>query len=82
MIVFIVLENHTIPPDAMILLNILKVQRNVKYWGEDAEKFIPERFEHENFKKIHSHAYLPFTSKLTKSIVQNKLTNFSIPRRA
>lgn len=60
----IVLENHIIPSGAIILLNILKVQRNPKYWGCNAAKFIPERFEPEEIEKVHPYAYLPFTSTL------------------
>jgi cytochrome P450 len=45
----------------MVLLNILKVQRNPKYWGSDAHDFIPERFEPEKIEKIHSYAFSPFT---------------------
>jgi cytochrome P450 len=54
---------HEIPPDVLVHVNIFSVHRNPKYWGDDAELFVPERFEAERFSKIHPYAYLPFTSE-------------------
>jgi cytochrome P450 len=49
------------------MLNVLNLHRNPEYWGEDAEKFVPERFETERFAKVHPHAYVPFASKFKAS---------------
>jgi cytochrome P450 len=58
-------ENHTIPKGTNILLNILKLQRNPKYWGNDAESFIPERFEPDRIKNVHPYAFIPFLSEFS-----------------
>ena len=55
------LESCTIPAGVMILLNMFDVQRNPKYWGDDAHVFNPDRFLPENFSKIHPYAYAPFS---------------------
>ncbi|KAL7050157.1 hypothetical protein ACKWTF_003967 [Chironomus riparius] len=57
------LNEHRIPKDAILIEFIYALHRNKDYWGEDALKFIPERFEPENMKDIHTHAYLPFAGK-------------------
>lgn len=38
----------------------IEIHNNKDSWGEDADKFIPERFSEENISKIHPYAYLPF----------------------
>jgi cytochrome P450 len=57
------LNNFIIPKDSNLFLSIFSLQRNKEYWGEDAEQFIPERFETERMKMIHPYAYLPFSGK-------------------
>jgi cytochrome P450 len=52
---------YTIPAGATIVVSAFNVQRNKKYWGEDANDFRPERFEPANFEKVHPYAYIPFT---------------------
>lgn len=47
----------------MVVLNVFKVHRNPKFWGDDAENFEPERFEPEKIKNVHPYAYLPFAGK-------------------
>ena len=56
------LKSCTIPAGANIVINIFRVQRNPKYWGDDAHLFNPDRFLPENFRKIHPYAYVPFSS--------------------
>jgi cytochrome P450 family 4 len=55
------LEKYTIPAGANIVISVFNAQRKVANWGEDAEKFRPERFLPENYEKIHSYAFLPFS---------------------
>lgn len=43
------------------MLNVLTLHRDPKYWGDDAHLFIPERFEPDNFVKIHPYAFVPFS---------------------
>lgn len=57
------LDKYTIPAGANIVISTYAVQRNKKNWGDDADIFIPERFETERFKSIHPYAYIPFSSK-------------------
>ena len=53
-------DEVTIPAGTEILINYYKLQRDPKYWGDDAHLFIPERFQHDRFKEIHPYAYIPF----------------------
>ena len=55
------LKSCTIPAGANILINIYNVQRNPKYWGDDAHLFKPDRFLPENISKIHPYAFIPFS---------------------
>lgn len=41
----------------------MNVHRNPEHWGKDADRFVPERFANERFKKVHPFAYLPFTGE-------------------
>jgi cytochrome P450 len=50
-----------VPNGSVFLIPVLEVHRNKSIWGEDAMEFKPERFEPENFKKIHPYAYIPFS---------------------
>lgn len=54
-------NNYVIPVGASLIIPIIRIHRNEKYWGKDAEYFKPERFEKKSFKTIHPYAYLPFT---------------------
>lgn len=55
------LEKYTIPAGANIVISVFNAHRRVDSWGEDADKFKPERFSPENFKEIHSYAFIPFS---------------------
>lgn len=53
-----------VPAGSLLFLAVFLIQRNKLYWGDDAEKFIPERFEPERMKHIHPYAYVPFSGML------------------
>lgn len=57
------LENYVVPSGSILFLSVYALQHNKKYWGDDAEKFIPERFLPERIKNVHPYAYLPFSGK-------------------
>ncbi|XP_060801132.1 cytochrome P450 4d2 [Amyelois transitella] len=48
----------TLPSDLTIAVNIWALHRNIKYWGDDAEIFRPERFFGNT--PTHQYAYVPF----------------------
>lgn len=55
-------DGYVIPTDAMILVNIWAINRNPKYWGEDADIYKLERFledQSRDYKGTHFE-YLPF----------------------
>lgn len=52
-------DGYVIPRGANIIIPIHKIQTDKKIWGEDADKFRPERFE--NSSKISPYAFIPFT---------------------
>lgn len=64
--------DYTVPANASIVVDTFTVQRSKQYWGEDADKFRPERFEPESFKKIHPYAFIPFTGKNASSHASRK----------
>jgi cytochrome P450 len=55
------LDGYVIPEGTIINIFSFGVQRNKKYWGEDAHLFKPSRFEPENIRNVHQYAYIPFT---------------------
>lgn len=57
------LQKYTIPAGANLFLSIFTLHRDKTYWGDDADMFIPERFEAERIKNIHPYAYVPFTGE-------------------
>lgn len=57
------LNNFIIPEGSNLFLSIFPLQRNKEYWGENAEQFMPQRWETERMKMIHPYAYLPFSGK-------------------
>ena len=55
-------DSTVIPAKTQIILFPLEIHTNKKSWGEDAMKFIPERFMEENIKNVHPYAYIPFSN--------------------
>lgn len=49
------------PKGTFLVIPSREIHRDESIWGKDALEFKPERFLNENFKNIHSHAYLPFS---------------------
>lgn len=58
------LNGYTMPVGAHFLMSPYILHRDKSIWGEDAEDFVPERWEQERIKKVHQYAYLPFSSEL------------------
>lgn len=50
-----------IPKDAIVVLNIAKMHKDPKYWGEQADSFYPDHFLPENFSKMHPYTFLAFS---------------------
>lgn len=50
-----------LPPGTSIAIGVYPIHHNKKYWGENVEEFIPERFLPENEAKMHPFCYLPFS---------------------
>ena len=57
-------EGYIVPAGTYIVIPIFDIHRSKTIWGQDADNFYPERFEKENFKKIPSYAYIPFSKGL------------------
>lgn len=56
-----------VPKGTQIILDIYNLHRDVKYWGENADKFNPENFS-PNAAKVHPYAFIPFTKGLRMCI--------------
>lgn len=41
----ILLGKHFLPKDTTVMYDVVNVQRNKKYWGDDVDKFNPSRFD-------------------------------------
>ncbi|KAL7015148.1 hypothetical protein ACKWTF_016302 [Chironomus riparius] len=52
------INGFLLPKNSTILILIDAMHRDKKYWGNDADKFRPERFEDEI---VNQHAFAPFT---------------------
>jgi len=54
-------ENLILPKGLQILISIYNLHRRKDIWGEDADKFDPDRFSAENMADMHPFAYIPFS---------------------
>lgn len=81
------LREYKIPAGTFIGIDIFSLHRSKKYWGDDADQFIPERFDSEE-KLLHPYAYMAFShgprncivSRIINSINStiNLINNFKI----
>lgn len=51
-----------IPKGTQLFLNVLKANKNPKFWGPNAHEFDPERFLPENCADWHPYQYIPFSA--------------------
>lgn len=66
-------EDMVIPKGVNVIVDILSVHRNPKYWGDDANEFRPERFRDGVAAAAGNHplAFLPFSSGPRVCLGQN-----------
>lgn len=64
------LDDYVIPAETTIFVRIYNIQRDKRYWGEDANDFKPERFDEEQIKKVPTYAFIPFTGKIVSILNQ------------
>lgn len=50
-----------IPKGAMILLNILKMHKDERIWGPNANSYYPDHFLPEKISRMHPYAYMAFS---------------------
>lgn len=55
------LKDGTIPQNATVVVNIMKIHNDPKIWGPNAHCFDPEHFLPEHLSKVHPYGYLPFS---------------------
>ncbi|XP_037034306.1 probable cytochrome P450 4ac1 [Bradysia coprophila] len=58
----VAIRGGTMPKGAMLMINVLNIQRSPKYWGENAHLFYPERFLPENYGNVHPYAFIGFSA--------------------
>lgn len=57
-----------VPKGTQIVISLFHIQRNKKYWGENACVFNPDNFLSENVNSRNPFAFLPFTKGLRNCI--------------
>lgn len=72
---FFVLDTYTLPKGANVIIRLIDIQRNPRFWGDDAAAFKPERFLSENIKKVHPYAFIPFSAGARICIGHKYATN-------
>ncbi|XP_058449851.1 cytochrome P450 4c21-like isoform X2 [Malaya genurostris] len=71
------LDEFVIPKGNIFILNVFALHRRKEFWGEDADKFDPDRFLPENSKNRHPYAYLPFSGG-ARSCIGNRYAMMSL----
>ncbi|KAJ3222753.1 hypothetical protein HK099_001968 [Clydaea vesicula] len=66
------LEGYFIKKDTPVFINLLSIQTNKEYWGEDALEFKPERWEN-GFIPVNG-SYMPFSDGIMACIAQKLAT--------
>ena len=56
------LEGQELLPGTSIWINMYLLHHNFSVWGDDHMDFKPDRFLPENFTKMDSYAYCPFSA--------------------
>lgn len=56
------IKGGIIPKGSQVFLNMIRMNKNPHFWGENADKFYPERFLPENCADWHPYQYIPFSS--------------------
>ncbi|XP_011425793.3 nacrein-like protein isoform X1 [Magallana gigas] len=64
-------DDVTIPPGTIILINFYALHHNPTVWGQDHMEFKPERFNRDNSEKRDSFAFCPFSAGPRNCIGQN-----------
>lgn len=72
------LGDYVIPAGANLYLPVFSIHRDKNYWGNDADLFIPERFEGERIKDVHPYAFIPFTGKIFNLITEMSQNEFYV----
>lgn len=50
-----------VPPGVPVLIGARQIQRNEKYWGPNADKFDPTRFEERKLEDLPAASFIPFS---------------------
>lgn len=56
------INGGVIPKGSQVFLNVIRTNKNPKYFGENAHAFYPERFLPENCADWHPYLYIPFSA--------------------
>lgn len=56
------INGGVIPKGSQIFLNVLRMNKNPRYYGENVNEFYPERFLPENSANFHPYLFIPFSA--------------------